>query len=198
MTETRLSEVAPRGPADEFAKRFALSSGNVYRCRATEVVPTIERIIAERSRGKSCYSKRVLEFVVPRVESSGSLEIQSAIPYDPSKDSDGLEVLSEVDVGITTADYGVAETGSLVEVSYSDSTKLLSSLSRVNVVLLREEHILPKLQDLAPVLRSILSTDDKPTVTLIGGPSRTGDIEMKMVLGVHGPHEVHAIIVSSS
>lgn len=108
----------------------------------------------------------------------------------------GLDFLKEADIGITTADYGIAETGGLVEVAYFDSTKLLSSLSRIHIVLVRASKVLAKLQDVAPIIRALLTgREEKPTITFISGPSRTSDIEMKFVLGVHGPHEVHCLIL---
>jgi L-lactate dehydrogenase complex protein LldG len=183
---------------DEFASRFEELSGKVHRCsKGPEVISIIEQIIAERSQGKCYFTKEVLEFIREE-DGDASLEqefIVSAQMYHPQDNANGLEIIKEADVGITTADFGVAETGCLVEIAYADSTKLLSSLSRVNIILLRTKNILAEMQELAPVLRAILSKEDKPTITLISGPSRTSDIEMKSVLGVHGPHEVHALLL---
>lgn len=174
---------------DEFISRFEQMAGKVYRSSsASQTISHVEKIIAERARGKSYYTKELSEYV-------GGESLQSAISYNVRAESDGLDVIKEADVGITAAEFGVAETGCLVEVAHADSTKLLSSLTRVNIVLLRTRNMLGRFQELAPILRRILSNKDLPTVTLISGPSRTSDIEMKSVLGVHGPHEVHAILV---
>ena len=199
MTSTSISPTAIN-PAyvSEFISRFEQLSGKVYRCSGgAQAVALIERIIAERSQGKCYFAKDVLELIEETKERrSGSVNIiRSAVMYNPQSDTDGLEIIKQADIGITTADFAIAETGCLVEIAYDDSTKLLSSLSRVHIVLLRATKILGSLQELAPILRSMLSKGDKPTVTLISGPSRTSDIEMKSVLGVHGPHEVHAILL---
>ncbi len=183
---------------NEFASRFERLSGKVYRCsNCSEVISVIKQIIAQRTQGRCYLTEEALEFI--RAQDGGTLLeqeiIRSAQMYNPEDNKNGLEILKEADVGVTTADYGVAETGCLVEIAYPESTKLLSSLSRVNIVLLKATSILGKLQELAPILRAILSKEDKPTITLISGPSRTSDIEMKSVLGVHGPHEVHALIL---
>ena len=174
---------------NEFTSRFEQMAGKVYRSSSSsQTISRVEEIIAERAQGKSYYTKEVAEYV-------GDGILRSATRYNVLEESDGLDIIKEADIGVTTADFGVAETGCLVEVAHTDSTKLLSSLTRVNVVLLRTKNVLGKFQELAPILRKILSNKDLPTVTLISGPSRTSDIEMKSVLGVHGPHEVHAILV---
>lgn len=180
----------------EFVSRFEQLSGKTYRCSAgNEASMLIQRLIAEKGQGKCYFTKEVLAFIQSKDDSSQPYPISSADLYDPKENTNGLDILEQADIGITTANFAVAETGCLVEVSYEDSSKLLSSLSRVNIVLLRASNILSTLQELAPILRGLLSKKDKPTVTLISGPSRTSDIEMKSVLGVHGPHEVYAIIV---
>ncbi|MDH2899476.1 MAG: lactate utilization protein [archaeon] len=180
----------------EFVSRFEQLSGKTYRCSAgNEASTLIQKLIAEKGQGKCYFTKEVLAFIQSKDNAGHPHPLSSADLYDPKENTNGLDILEQADIGITTAKFAVAETGCLVEVSYEDSSKLLSSLSRVNIVLLRASSILSTLQELAPILRGLLSKKDKPTVTLISGPSRTSDIEMKSVLGVHGPHEVYAIIV---
>ncbi len=186
---------------DEFKSRFELLAGKVYGSSGPqETVSLIEQLVLERGQGKAYYSKEVLDVLESIKGSSIDLvPIRSADIYKVAQ-GDGLQVLKEADVGITRADFAIAETGCLVEICYDDSSKLLSSLSRVHIAVLSATNLLPKLQDFASVLRNLLSDSErgKPSVTLISGPSRTSDIELKSVLGVHGPHEVHAIFVESA
>ena len=106
------------------------------------------------------------------------------------------EIIAELDVGVTKANFAVAETGCLVEVSFTDHERLLSSISRVHIAVLEDTDVLQKLAGLAPIIRSLLSSKNsrKPAITFIAGPSRTSDIELKQVIGVHGPHEVHLVV----
>lgn len=188
---------------DEFTSRFEKLSGKIYRCSGrSQANELIKQIISERSGGKCYYTKEVLELIGgedPEAFSSSSSMLDTIAwgeMYDPQNNEDGLDIIKQADVGITTADFAVAETGCLVEIAYKESTRLLSSLSRVHIVLLRATNILGNMRELSTLLmEEVLSKDDKPTITLISGPSRTSDIEMKSVLGVHGPHEVHAILL---
>jgi L-lactate dehydrogenase complex protein LldG len=188
MTTATLN-ATPSPIVEEFTKRFEQLSGRAHFCSSkAEALSTIEKIIAERARGLAYFTKLVSQMMTPSSVHSASL-------YDLPSTVNGLDIIKQVDVAITTASYGVAETGCFVEIAYEDSTKLLSSLSRVHIVILEAKNILKTLQELAPIIRTELSGKDKPTITLISGPSRTADIEMKMVLGVHGPHEVHGILI---
>jgi L-lactate dehydrogenase complex protein LldG len=185
---------------DEFVDRFQQMGGQVYRISSTaEIFSAIDQIISERGNGKCYYTREAIQFAQllggePRQADVPEQTFSKASMYEVEGNTNALDIVKTADIGITTAQFGIAETGCLVEVSYTDSTKLLSSLPRVHIVLLRVANILGKLQELAPLLRNVLSSGDAPTVTLISGPSRTSDIEMKSVLGVHGPHEVHAIL----
>lgn len=176
---------------DEFVFRFEQLSGKAYRAPSrSEALEIIGRLVKERGQqGQTLCTVQVLDAL-----ETDAASIYSTL-YNVPKDADALQVLKLADVAITTADYGIAETGCLVELAYAESTRLLSSLSRVHIALLNSKDMLGKLSELAPILRKAFSKGDAPSVSLISGPSRTSDIEMKSVLGVHGPHEVHAVLL---
>jgi L-lactate dehydrogenase complex protein LldG len=84
------------------------------------------------------------------------------------------------------ADYGLAETGSLVFIPRLARRRASWLEAEVLVVALAEERILPDLESLFAAL-----ADDMPSaVAIVTGPSRTADIEQTLVVGVHGPREV--------
>jgi len=166
--------------------------GKVYAAGdADEAVSVINRIIGEKAKGKTCCAPILLpEGGAERRDVS--LLIQTDLPFQGSNE----KLLGEIDVGVTRADYAIAETGCVVELAYDDALRLVSSLSRIHIVVVEEATITPTLQDLAQRIRELVTGKaTKPTITLIGGPSRTSDIELKSVLGVHGPKEVHAVLV---
>ena len=104
------------------------------------------------------------------------------------------ERLIDCDLGITAAQKGVAETGTLVLLSASERHRLTSLVPPVHVALLEGADILPGLGDALAAMRD--TSGELPTlVTFITGPSRTGDIELQLVIGVHGPKELHVILL---
>ena len=107
---------------------------------------------------------------------------------------DDRQRLLECDLGFTGAQFGVAETGTLVLLSSEERHRVASLVPPVHVALLEARDILPALGDALEAARR--AQGGLPhVVTLITGPSRTGDIELTIVVGVHGPKELHVIVV---
>src|SRR5262249_36471736 len=107
--------------------------------------------------------------------------------------------LFAADVGISNVECLVAETGSIVVATLPSNPRSLSLLPPVHIALAHPKQILADLFDLFD-LYSPITDLTKPAapppscLTIITGPSKTGDIELKLVTGVHGPGEVHVII----
>ncbi len=107
--------------------------------------------------------------------------------------------LDQAQVGVSMADYAIAETGTLVEIATNDADRLVSSLPRIHVGVFDASTLLERLFDSAPRIReSFREHGDGCVVSFISGPSRTGDIELKLTLGVHGPEVAHAVILEGS
>jgi L-lactate utilization protein LutC len=96
--------------------------------------------------------------------------------------------------GVSTALYGLADTGSVVLAASPEEPRRNSLLPDVHVTLLAESLILPGLDELFAALG-----DDLPSaLAIVTGPSRSADIEQKLAVGVHGPREVHVVLLSAA
>ncbi|MFP6583208.1 MAG: lactate utilization protein [Candidatus Hydrogenedentota bacterium] len=99
-------------------------------------------------------------------------------------------------VGITSADFAIAQTSTLVEISTNDDVRLVSSLPRTHIGIVYEDAFVDSLEDASPMLRKYFAESPENCVaSFISGPSRTGDIELRLTLGVHGPEIVHTIVI---
>ena len=101
-------------------------------------------------------------------------------------------------VGITGADYAVAETGSVVIVPRKGLSRLVSLVPPVHVAVVRLEDVVESLDDVFLFRRLEYHSKGGEMgsyLNFITGPSRTADIEMKLVVGVHGPREVHLVLL---
>jgi len=120
----------------------------------------------------------------------------------------GVEFLSETngrefirtaeaaDIGISGVDYALADTGTLVLLACKGQARSISLLPPVHIALVRPRQILSGLSDLFPILRAdAKSSDLSSAITFVTGPSRTADIELTLVVGVHGPQQLHVLLL---
>jgi iron-sulfur cluster protein len=107
----------------------------------------------------------------------------------------------QADIGISGANLAVAESGTLVIISNEGNARLVTSLPPVHIALVTTEKFVETLEQAASIIKAltIASSGHKLTsyVSFITGPSRTTDIEKELVIGVHGPQEVHIIILDN-
>jgi len=108
------------------------------------------------------------------------------------------QLIDTAQVGITHAACAVAEAGAVVEVTTNDEVRLVSTLPAAHICVLRAADIVMTLEEAAPQLEQIFASHPAGcAITFISGPSRTADIEMKLILGVHGPKASHVIVVDA-
>jgi L-lactate dehydrogenase complex protein LldG len=98
--------------------------------------------------------------------------------------------LESCDVGITECEVLIAQTGSVLVTSRSSGGRVLSALPPHHVVLARRDQLLPDLPGAFAFLRHKYAPDYPSLISVITGPSRTGDIERILVLGAHGPRKL--------
>jgi L-lactate dehydrogenase complex protein LldG len=113
---------------------------------------------------------------------------------DPSEHNQLVMRLATCAAGITAVDYAIAETGTLVLSSNEGNALLVSLLPPVHIALLRSGQISNSLGEAIAKL-NIAGGNVYRSATLITGPSRTSDVELTLSIGVHGPKELHVIIL---
>jgi len=162
---------------------------------------------------KASAREKVVELVRelgPRRVVLGQAQILDELEILPSLHQLGLNVQSEwtdtrhvdrdemfaADMGISGADYLIAETGSLVLHSSDTQSRSLSLLPPIHLVVAEARQIVADLFDYFGILSKQPSERVPSCATLITGPSKTGDIELRLVTGVHGPGELRLILVS--
>jgi len=107
--------------------------------------------------------------------------------------SPSADDLFAYDVGITTAQAAIAETGTLVLESDKERHRLVSLLPPVHIALVEAADVCVTLGEALKLVRRNGSEMSR-AITFITGPSRTADIELTLTIGVHGPKELHVIV----
>ena len=105
--------------------------------------------------------------------------------------------LATAAAGITAVDYALAETGTLAVSSDEPGALLVSLLPPVHIAVVRRSQIYSSLDEVINGLSEQLSLNQTGgrSVSFITGPSRTSDVELVLSIGVHGPKELHVILL---
>lgn len=115
----------------------------------------------------------------------------------------GLELLSgdirshadERFVALTPAQWAAAETGTLLIDSASEDLRLATMLGEIHVAVLRTGDIAPDMMALAEPMKELMASGSG-YLACISGASRTADIERVLTIGVHGPTQLHVVILT--
>ncbi|MGH8957830.1 MAG: LutC/YkgG family protein [Acidimicrobiia bacterium] len=101
--------------------------------------------------------------------------------------------MSEVTLGITGADGAIARSGSIALRSGPGRPRMASLIPGTHIAFLSVDLVYPTLVDFSLRSQDLAAASN---LVLITGPSRTGDIEQQLNLGVHGPKQLHVILLS--
>jgi L-lactate dehydrogenase complex protein LldG len=102
---------------------------------------------------------------------------------------------ASAEAGLTSANFGIAETGTIVLESTAEDLRIATTLPEKHFVLLDPGKILATSEDAVPVLHDVHRQMPQAYLAYITGPSRTADIERVLTIGVHGPAELHILLV---
>lgn len=103
--------------------------------------------------------------------------------------------LAGIDVGVSPALLGIAASGTCMVDTDQEDARLAGMISEINILLLNKNEVYPDLPSITEILRKRMAARPGTFTTLITGPSRTADIERVAAVGVHGPLELHIILL---
>ena len=121
------------------------------------------------------------------------LEVASV---DSFQGNEARDVFFAADLGISNVEHLIAETGTVVMATRPEDPRALSLLPPIHIALADRSQLLPDLFDLFDLFSPLTEPAKLPPscLTLITGPSKTGDIELRLVTGVHGPGVIHVVL----
>lgn len=124
----------------------------------------------------------------------------SPLPAELSRQLTGLVMsdpatAAEATLCLSAAEAGIAATGSLLLYLADPASRGATGLVPKHAVFLRSSTIVPTLRDLSSTLKEQLSGAGSNYLSITTGPSRTADIERVLTIGVHGPKELHILLL---
>ncbi|MBY0598494.1 LutC/YkgG family protein [Bacillus bingmayongensis] len=185
-----------------------------HECLVEQFISNLNALNTEVSHIYRSEIENALQYVVQK------FDIQSAVYWDDERlhqlqigkyltgnlvshrvwqskedERDLRDYAARVDMGITYAEMGLAETGTVVLWNGGGRGRLVSVLPPVYVAILSENTIYRRLTEGVAAVHEQVSNGLPACINFITGPSRTGDIEMELAFGVHGPGKVHVILL---
>lgn len=184
--EQRAPVVFEGTAVERFRQALEAVAGRCFVVRdEAEAAETLRQIAGQRSSQRVAVSDSPLVSRVLKIASLPAEVLENA----------AVENLFDCDLGVTSAQWGVAETGTLVLESDAERHRLASLVPSAHVALVEAGRIR---HTLGEVLRAVSERDRgelSRALTFITGPSRTSDIELTLAIGVHGPAELYVVIV---
>lgn len=186
--QSRRLELAAR-----FKQELELVGGKVTYARSrTEAQRALTTEI------QSWKAERIVSWSLEEFKAWGLFDLlprTSCMAFDPKAHvaTSFAKLCAKAQLGITTADFGIAQSGSLAIATSMSRPRAVSLLPAVHVALLRESQLVERLGEAFAAYRKqgALSASN---IHFITGPSRTSDIENDLAIGVHGPAVVAVIL----
>ncbi|MBK7926934.1 MAG: lactate utilization protein [Bryobacterales bacterium] len=180
----RIPEVPLEKRIEKFTAALEKLNGVVYRAHSREDARAyVERLL----NGRSAVTSNA-----PFLNDCGIPTIANVRPGGANPEA-LREMCATLDAGISSADYALSDTGSLVMLSSHEEARLVSLLPPLHIALVPLERMLTGLDELYTLLP--VPSDRSSSMVFITGPSRTADIEQILIRGVHGPGEIHVVLV---
>lgn len=201
LPSSAVNRLPPNELAAKFTTELTALSGTVLTARADDVPDLLVELLTTRG------AKNVLAWDSAHLPVPGALETvrqagieiaSSELPRTAGR-TEALLANEPVRVGITGVEAAIADTGTLVVMAGAGRSRLAYMSVRTHIALIAPGQLygtLAEWQATRPQLANELRAHS--TMTFITGPSRTADIEMTLTVGVHGPGEVIAVLITDN
>jgi L-lactate dehydrogenase complex protein LldG len=188
--------------AQQFAAQLTRLQAHPHLCADEEAALDVIQAVLERHDGRAVIAWDLEQVGLPGLHAL--LEARGVTVHDAALGSGAeeralrLQALEPAPVCISGVDALIAESATVALRAGPGRPRLASLLAPVYIAVARRAQLVRGLGEALARLRETYGRDileDASALTLITGPSRTADIELTLTLGVHGPREVHVVIV---
>ncbi len=172
-----------------FRNVFTSHGGNFYHLSLSEIPYLLKKLIAGTE-------SIMFAAIPPKIdEIVENLEAEKKLNLEKEKNNPDLKnIVKKIKVGISGADAFAAEIGSVIYYDFDLIKSYVAFLPDIHIVVTFDHLLFPTLFD---ALNDFWNKSKRlpPSIQLIQGPSRTGDIENKMIRPSHGPKEMHVVLI---
>lgn len=117
--------------------------------------------------------------------------------WDYKRGRENIEIAEQANIGITFSEMTLAESGTVVLFSSRDNGRSVSLLPKVHLSIIPKSTIVPRMTQAATIISDKVNNQEliPSCINYVTGPSNSADIEMNLVVGVHGPLQAAYIVV---
>lgn len=187
----RASPEIPDPPARFLEELAALGGHGTRVADLTEAREYVVELAKERG------ARRLVRWNVPELDELGadarlaSVGVEVVV-WREADMGDFREISANSDIGLSTAEWAIADTGSIVLASGVGKGRTVTLLPPTHVAIVPVEKVLARADE---VFEMYAGSGLPSNLCFHSGPSRSGDIEMSLAIGVHGPGDVHVLLV---
>lgn len=167
---------------------------------SADLVSTMEKVITDNGGGPimAWQDERFDEYGLTQLFTQTLPDKQIELhTWDPAVGCDNIALVEKANIGITISDITLAESGTAVLFSEPNHGRTVSFLPTKSIILIPKSSIVPRMTQAAMQIRERLQNGETlaSCINFISGPSNSADIEMILVVGVHGPMYMTYIII---
>jgi L-lactate dehydrogenase complex protein LldG len=172
----------------------------LYTTNLKELPATLNEVVANFGGGPVVtwkderFSKWGLDSLIKSDWPSQQIEV---FEWDHTKGSENITKAENANVGITISEITLAESGTVVLFSDEDKGRTVSFLPATYIALIPKSTLVPRMTQAAQKMREIHQKTGHVAscINFITGPSNSADIELNLVVGVHGPVKASYIVI---
>lgn len=168
----------------EYKRLQSFNKAEVFEVSEEQISQSLQEIFHREAISKA--------LIPPTFQNRFDFGIPTLV-YDQQMEQLKDELFS-IECGIVEADFGVANLGVMALTSSSNQPRLLSLITKHCIMLVKREKILANLSEVFKEVKKSHPQTLPSNILFIAGPSRTADIELQVVFGVHGPQKVYVIL----
>lgn len=174
---------------------------SIYTTNLKELPLTLSEVVANYGGGPIVtwkderFSKWGLDRLMKSQWQSQGTDVHE---WDYTKGSENISKAEQANVGITISEITLAESGTVVLFSDENKGRTVSFLPANYVALIPKSTLVPRMTQAAQKMREIYQQTGHVAscINFITGPSNSADIELNLVVGVHGPVKATYIVIN--
>lgn len=190
-----LKDAAPEELAAVFRKNSIEKTTTVIETDAANLAEALRETFSKYGGGRVVTTKdrRFSEYGLDSVLAENGAHV-----WAPEIGEENIEIAKRAGIGVFFSDVSLAESGTVVQFNDKDIARSVSLLPLAYVAIVPRSTIVPRMTQASQAIhRSVEEGKEIPTcINFISGPSNSADIEMNIVIGVHGPIEAVHIVVT--